>query len=301
MTRATTWIVSAIVTAMIAVSCSHSDPGSNHAGVVPVDLDPATDGPPEDMTKWGPKLSADERTRIAQLTPSQWFVMLAEGDALHAYAALGHLTSPDNLPMHYEALLALAAQTSGDMIVEGFATPVAADGPEDCKRIVDALLDLLEAQLEADKPTVSGPQAIRSAGQAVYPRASRTPRQPARDPPDPPYAHQRVRTLLLANLKHEDWRVRKQSIYWLVNTFDNDLSTIDDVVSAIESQSDYEASIADVEGPFPAERRVHQTQKQLQRLQHRVQRMRSPDGPAPRARSRPAADAAHAPPGLRLP
>ena len=301
MTRASTWMISAIVTAMIAVSCSHSDPGSNHAGVVPVDLDPATDRPPENMTKWGPKLSAEERTRIAQLPPSQWFVMLEQGDTLHAYAALGHLTSPDNLPTHHEALLALAAQTRGDMIVGGFATPVAADGPEDRKRIVDALLDLLEAQLEADNPSVSGPQAIRSAGQAVYPRDSRTPRRPTRDPPDPPYAHQRVRTLLLANLKHDDWRVRKQSIAWLVNTFDNDLSTIDDVVSAIESQTDFEAAMADVDGPFPAERRVHQTQKQLQRLQHQVQRIRSPNASSSRARSRPAAADTHPPPGPRLP
>ena len=105
----------------------------------------STAGPPDNMTKWGPKLSEEEVARIAGLSVPELADMLRTGDTVHAYAALSRLKADGGVARNLDLLLGIAAETRGDMIVEGLARPVEASAGDQEKQVVDRLLDLLEA------------------------------------------------------------------------------------------------------------------------------------------------------------
>ena len=127
---------------------------------------------PDNMTKWGPKLSKEEIARINQLPKAELVEMLKHGDTLYAYAALKRLKANGGWEKNFDLLLSIAAETRGDLIVEGFMTgpssPVEVSGSKEAKQRVDKFLDFLEAQLKKEKPSVSRRQAIRSMAKTVF-------------------------------------------------------------------------------------------------------------------------------------
>jgi hypothetical protein len=56
------------------------------------------------MTKWGPKLSKEEKAIIAKLSRAELVEMLRSGDALHAYAALDRLKADEGWKRNFDLL-----------------------------------------------------------------------------------------------------------------------------------------------------------------------------------------------------
>ncbi len=200
-------------------------------------------GEAAEETKWGPKLGQQELSRIAGLPKSELLDMLQNGDTLHAYAALKHLKADGGWKTNFDALLGIAAEGRGDMIVEGLIPRAKGPGPQDERVFVDRFLDFLEAQLSQEKSSVSKAQAIRSIAKVVYRLHAGTPKKCGQaKSSEPPYANSRVRNILMAHLNHREWQVRGRAISWLGIVGANEIARTREIIAALESQRDKEAS-----------------------------------------------------------
>jgi hypothetical protein len=226
------------------------------------------------LTKWGPKLSEEELVTIASLSTSELVEMLKNGDTLHAYAALKELRAGEGRKANFELLLNVAANTRGDMIVEGLVKPIKPSADAEDKRLVDKYLDFLEAQLKKVKPSVSHQQAIRSIAQTTYIKADIWPAWYSRKPADPnihdpnellvPYANDRVVNILMRCLDNSDRRIREVAIRWLANVGANDITQIDSVIAVLNAQVDKELSRKDKEEiKTKMKNRIHSALRQL--------------------------------------
>jgi hypothetical protein len=201
----------------------------------------------DEMTKWGPKLKKEELARIDALSKKELIAMLKTGDTLHSYAALHRLTRDDALNRNVDLLLAVAAETRGNMIVEGLISPVEVSASPDEKLLVDKFLDFLEKQLLLEKPSVRREQSLRSMVQAVRRRPTYTPdalARGARFQEPPPYASSRVLVTLFWCLDHLDWHTRMAAVRCLGVLAYNDFGTIDGIIRVLELQATKEARSA---------------------------------------------------------
>jgi len=239
-----------------------------------------TNSEPNDpnMTKWGPKLSEEELAAIAKLSTLELLEMVENGETLHAYAALRQLKADDGLERNFDLLLSIAAETRGDMIVEGLVRPIKKSAGNKEKRIVDKFLDFLEAQLKKDKPSVSRRQAVRSIAQTVH--ISGRPgwrRFRLADPNklEVPYANDRVISILTSCLDSNDWQVRLVAVGWLGEIGANDLKKSDEIIASLNAQFAKEEAIEEKE-PIKARRKeqIKQIKKSLRRLNRKIDYLR---------------------------
>jgi tetratricopeptide (TPR) repeat protein len=191
------------------------------AAGLPAEARPATAGVPDNMAKFGPRLSEEELAQVARLSVPELADMLRNGDTMHAYAALHRLKADGGVNRNLHLLLSIAAETRGDMIVEGLARPVEASAGDEEKQVVDKLLGLLEAELGKAEPSVSPAQAARSIGQAVAKELSVPPGHLRGDAQDvqrrlaPPHGFDRAVPLLVSCLESEDTQARREAATWL--------------------------------------------------------------------------------------
>lgn len=194
--------------------------------------------PSEDATKWGPKLTEDELSRIAKLSVPELAAMLRTGDTLHAYAALRALVNDGAWLENYELLLSIATEVRGDMIVESLARPVASSDPAEVKQFADTLLAFLEDQLRQENPKVSQMQAIRGIGKALQ-RGSdgnamaKSPQAPA---DELVYGFARGQRNLIGHLSDSQPQVRREVIRWLaeVSAVDTDAASV--AIAALDAR-----------------------------------------------------------------
>ena len=210
------------------------------------------DEPDPNMTKFGPKLSAEELASIAELSVPELTEMLRNGDTMHAYAALDQLRANGGWKTNFDLLLSIAGERGGDMIVEGFfRKSVSRSASDEDKRRLDKFLDFLESQLAKDKPSVSRSQALRSIAQTVYVSAAVSDKpslrpgkgrvgttRPADKPakPELPYAYERVMDILTKSVNDQDWRARRAAIDWLRTIGRTDSNRIDDIAALLEAR-----------------------------------------------------------------
>jgi len=195
------------------------------------------------MSKFGPKLSKEELARIAKLTTPELVDMLKTGDTRHAYAARNRLKAGQGWIANFDLLLSIAAETRGNMIVEGFMGPVKPSASAEDKARVDKFLDFLESQLKKDKPSVSRRQTIRSIAKTVFISAALEPawRPETNGPVDPnnlqvPYGNARVLSILTRCLDSKDWQVRSEAVLWLGSVGANDLAKAEQVAALLNAQ-----------------------------------------------------------------
>lgn len=205
--------------------------------------------PDDTMTKWGPKLSEEERARIAKLSTTELVEMLKTGDTLHKFAALRHLTANGGWKKNFDLLLSIAAdrRVGGDMIVEGLVSGIDESASAEDKRLVDKFLDFLESELKKDESSVSHSQVVRSLGQVVF-RRRRAPRAMSSKLEsikhfEPPYSYGRVITTLISCLDNKDRNVRDDAIMWLGTVGAEDLALANKVIAALEAQLAKEETI----------------------------------------------------------
>lgn len=204
---------------------------------------------PNAMTKWGPKLNEEELSAIAKLPVQELVEMLKTGEALQAYAALSQLKSEAHggIEKNFDLLLNIAAETRGNMIVEGLLKPLKSTASTKEKLRVDKLLDFLENELKKDNPRVSRRQAVRSIARTVFPPPGiRYFGRPFRHSSDPnmldpnnwpvPYANDRVVNILTSCLDKSDRRVREVAIRWLGNVGANRITNANNVVAILNTQ-----------------------------------------------------------------
>ena len=185
--------------------------------------------------------------KISKLPPQELADMLRHDfDIRNAQTALRILK--ENLPENIDLLLNIAAETRGNMIVEGgLIKPIKISASAEDKRVVDKFLDFLEGQLEKDRPSVSRIPAIRSIAQTVFITAGQPawrPYVPLWDPNRPdhpnqlpvPYANERVVNILISNLDEKKWSVRGEVIRWLGYVGANDFANADEIVAVLETQ-----------------------------------------------------------------
>ncbi len=187
------------------------------------------------MTKWGPKLSEEELAEIAKLSVPELAEMLRTGDTMHRFAALDQLEADGGWRKNFDLLLGIG----GDMVVGGLLRrlcPLKTSAPVEDKQLVDKFLDFLQGQLKELKPSVSGPQAVRSIVRTVFHRDRGLPGMPGYTPPEIPYANDRVINILISCLDNDDWNVREEALNWLTNVGANDPAKIDYVIAALETQ-----------------------------------------------------------------
>ena len=231
-------------------------------GAIYGEADPHSD----EMTKWGPKLKKEELARIDALSKAELIAMLKTGETLHAYAALHRLTRDDALNRNVDLLLAVAAETRGNMIVEGLISPVEVSAAPVDKLLVDKFLTFLEKQLFLEEPSIRREQSLRSMVQAVR----RDPHRPspfargARFQTPAPYASTRVLVTLFWCLDHPDWHVRTTAIRWLGVLPLNDFGTIDGIIRMLESQAEKETLSA--ENAVTTRQLAEEVQDALRRL-----------------------------------
>jgi len=241
---------------------------------------------PDNMTKWGPKLSGEEEARVAALSTPELIEMLKHGDVMHAFAALRQLRYVEahgGLAKNFDLLLGAAAETRGDMIVDGLVRPVRQSSSEEERQRTDRFIDFLTAQLHKEKPSVSPQQVVRSLAQTVYndwyPLMSRK-EDPNQQPV--PYANDRVVGILTECLDHSDRRAREAAIHWLGAIGANDLAKTGDVEALLKAQVAKEEAFAEKEPPEKREKTVALMQKviaeSLESLAHEKE-MRSPPKP----------------------
>ncbi len=234
-------------------------------------------------TKAGPKFSDVELMAIAKLSISKLAEMLKTGDTRHAYAALHQLKAGGGWKQNFDLLLDIAAETRGDMIVEGLIRPIKISASAEDKRIVDKFLDFLEGQLEKDRPSVYRRQAIRSIAKTVFITAAIEPAWrpyvPLWDPnkPDPnqlpvPYANERVVNILMSKLNEKKWRVRRDVIRWLGSIGENDFANADEIVAVLETRLIEEDKIQ--EKAEIKEKMKATVQRSLRELKRRIDRLR---------------------------
>jgi len=214
------------------------------SGSIYADVDPQS----VEETKWGPKLKKEELARIDALSKAELIAMLKTGETLHAYAALHRLRRDDALKRNVDLLLAVAAETRGNMIVEGLISPVEVSAAPADRLLVDKFLNFLEKQLFLEEPSITREQSLRSMVQAVRRRDSPSPSalaRSARFQTPAPYASPRVLVTLFWCLDHPDWHVRAAAIRWLGVLALNDFGTIDGIIRMLESQAEKEALSAE--------------------------------------------------------
>ena len=242
---------------------------------------------PDNMTKWGPKLTPEEEARVAGLSTPELVEMLKHGpDTMHAFAALKQLKSEAHggLAKNFDLLLA-AAETGGDMIVAGLVMPVEQSSSEEERQRTDKFIDFLSAQLHKEKPSVSRDQAVTSLAQSVYPHPKWYPPMPRKEdliPQPVSYANDRVVGILTECLDHSDRRAREAAIHWLGAIGANDLAKTGDVEALLKAQVAKEEGFAEKEPPEKREKTVASMQKviaeSIERLAHERE-MRSPPKP----------------------
>ena len=197
------------------------------------------------MTKWGPKLSDDEIIAISKLSKQQLVKMLKTDDTLHAYTALKMLK--ENLDENFDLLLEIAAETRGDIIVEGLIVPVKQSSDIKEKRKVDKFINFLNNQLKLKKPSVSADQAIRSIAKTVYLTSAQESKWYSKiydvnDLPIP-YANDRAITILKQQLKSSNSHIRAAALDWLSKVAAQDLSKTEEINKIFEAQIKKEESL----------------------------------------------------------
>jgi hypothetical protein len=207
--------------------------------------------PDDTMTKWGPKLSEEERARIAKLSTTELVEMLKTGDTLHKFAALRHLRANGGWKKNFDLLLSIAAdkRVGGDMIVEGMVSEIDESASAEDKRLVDKFLDFLESELKKDESSVSHSQVVRSLGKVALNRRrlELTPMSMSHlesiKQVKPPYGYRRVITTLISCLDNKDRNVRDDAIMWLGTVGAEDLALANKVIAALEAQLAKEETI----------------------------------------------------------
>lgn len=230
------------------------------------------------MSKFGPKLSKEELARIAKLTTPELVDMLKTGDTRHAYAALNRLGTGAGWTANFDLLLTIAAETRGNMIVEGLMGPVKPSASAEDKARVDKFLDFLESQLKKDKPSVSRRQTIRSIAKTVFISAAIKRSHPqSKGPVDPnnlevPYANARVLSILTRCLDSKDWQVRSEAVLSLGAIGANDLAKADQVAALLNAQFSKEETSQEKESVKPTLK--HNIQTALRALNHQINYLR---------------------------
>lgn len=200
--------------------------------------------PDDTMTKWGPKLSEEERARIAKLSTTELVEMLKTGDTLHKFAALRHLRANGGWKKNFDLLLSIAAdkRVGGDMIVGGMVSEIDDSPSAEDKRLVDKFLDFLESELKKDESSVSHSQVVRSLGKVALNRRrlELTPMSMSHLESikhfEPPYSYGRVITTLISCLDNKDRNVRGDAIRWLGTVGAEDLALANKVIATLEAQ-----------------------------------------------------------------
>ncbi len=197
--------------------------------------------PDDTMTKWGPKLSEEERARIAKLSTTELVEMLKTGDTLHKFAALRHLRANGGWKKNFDLLLSIAAdkRVGGDMIVEGMVSEIDESASAEDKRLVDKFLDFLESELKKDESSVSHSQVVRCLGKVVLRRRRPTPMSSKLETIKhikPPYGYRRVITTLISCLDNKDRNVSGDAIRWLGTVGAEDPALANKVIATLEAQ-----------------------------------------------------------------
>ena len=240
--------------------------------------------PDPNMTMWGPKLSEEELARIAKLPKQELVEMLKTGDMMHAFAALKLLKSEarGGLKENFNLLLKIAAETRGNLIVEGLVEPAKPTAAPEEKNRIDRFINFLDLQLKLDKPKVSPHQAIRSIAQTVYIASAinskwypLTPSTPYEFDPNQlpiPYANDRVITIITRHLNNSDSRVRAAAIHWLSAVGANDMPKSEKIVGYLEAQIIKEASLNKTKKS--KERMIKHVRQSLERLRREIDKRR---------------------------
>jgi hypothetical protein len=200
---------------------SDANAPADTAMMVPAEPPPDGERVPDNMTKFGPKLSEEELAEIAGLSVPELADMLRNGDTMRAYAALRQLKADGGARRNLDLLLSIAAETRGGMIVQGLVQPVEASAGDEEKQTVDKLLDLLEAELAKEMPSVSPADAARSIAGAVHKELHSPVVYRRRDTDEidrlmaVPYGFDRAVALLVSCLDSEDREARLTAARWL--------------------------------------------------------------------------------------